>query len=73
MQLVNAEAGKKFTSYQVFVIVLLSLTQFTVILDFMIISPLALPPGSAGSLLYKIVKHILWRGMTRSDILPLLR
>jgi predicted MFS family arabinose efflux permease len=40
MQLVNAEAGKKFTSYQVFVIVLLSLTQFTVILDFMIISPL---------------------------------
>lgn len=30
----------KFTSYQVFVIVLLALLQFTVVLDFMIISPL---------------------------------
>ena len=30
----------KFTSYQVFVIVILALTQFTVILDFMIMSPL---------------------------------
>ncbi len=31
---------KKFTSYQVLVIVLLALTQFTVILDFMVMSPL---------------------------------
>src|SRR5829696_82520 len=31
---------KKFTSYQVMVIVLLGLTQFTVILDFMVMSPL---------------------------------
>jgi predicted MFS family arabinose efflux permease len=30
----------KFTSYQIFVIVILALTQFTVILDFMIMSPL---------------------------------
>ena len=29
-----------FTSYQVFVIVVLSLLQFTVILDFMVLSPL---------------------------------
>ena len=31
---------KKFTSYQVLVIILLALTQFTVILDFMVMSPL---------------------------------
>jgi predicted MFS family arabinose efflux permease len=31
---------KKFTSYQVLVIVMLALTQFTVILDFMVMSPL---------------------------------
>jgi predicted MFS family arabinose efflux permease len=31
---------KKFTSYQVLVIVLLALTQFTVVLDFMVMSPL---------------------------------
>ncbi len=30
----------KFTSYQVFVIVILALTQFTVVLDFMVMSPL---------------------------------
>lgn len=30
----------KFSSYQVFVIVLLALTQFTVVLDFMVMSPL---------------------------------
>src|SRR6478736_1787224 len=30
----------KFTSYQVLVIILLALTQFTVILDFMVMSPL---------------------------------
>ncbi len=31
---------KKFTLYQVLVIVLLALTQFTVVLDFMVMSPL---------------------------------
>ncbi|MDB5121331.1 MAG: transporter [Sphingobacteriales bacterium] len=31
---------KKFTSYQIFAIVLLALTQFTVVLDFMVMSPL---------------------------------
>ena len=31
---------KKFTGYQVLVIVLLALTQFTVVLDFMVMSPL---------------------------------
>src|SRR5215216_1251213 len=30
----------KFSSYQVFVIVILALTQFTVVLDFMVMSPL---------------------------------
>jgi predicted MFS family arabinose efflux permease len=30
----------KFTSYQIFVIVILALTQFTVVLDFMVMSPL---------------------------------
>lgn len=32
--------GKKFTSYQALAIVLLALTQFTVVLDFMVMSPL---------------------------------
>ena len=32
--------GKKFTSYQVLVIILLGLTQFSVVLDFMVMSPL---------------------------------
>ena len=31
---------KKFTSYQVLAIILLALTQFTVVLDFMVMSPL---------------------------------
>ncbi|MEP7264490.1 MAG: MFS transporter, partial [Bacteroidota bacterium] len=31
---------KKFTSYQTIVILLLALTQFTVVLDFMVMSPL---------------------------------
>ena len=31
---------KKFTQYQVLVIILLALTQFTVVLDFMVMSPL---------------------------------
>lgn len=36
-----AKAEKiKFTSYQISVIVLLALTQFTVVLDFMVMSPL---------------------------------
>lgn len=33
-------ASQKFTPYQVFVIVLLAFTQFTVVLDFMVMSPL---------------------------------
>src|SRR6187200_2725045 len=33
-------AEKKFTSYQGLVILLLALTQFTVVLDFMVMSPL---------------------------------
>lgn len=36
----NKSREKLFTSYQVFVIVILSLLQFTVILDFMVLSPL---------------------------------
>ncbi|HLK28896.1 MAG TPA: MFS transporter [Puia sp.] len=36
----NNHQLKKFTSYQVLVIVMLALTQFTVILDFMVMSPL---------------------------------
>src|SRR6476469_9305941 len=36
----NANAKIKFTSYQVLVIFLLALTQFTVVLDFMVMSPL---------------------------------
>lgn len=39
MQTENAEKAK-FTSYQVVAIVLLTLTQFTVVLDFMVMSPL---------------------------------
>ncbi|MCZ8284789.1 MAG: MFS transporter, partial [Bacteroidia bacterium] len=35
-----APAATKFTTYQVLVIVLLALTQFTVVLDFMVMSPL---------------------------------
>ena len=31
---------KKFTRYQALVIILLALTQFTVVLDFMVMSPL---------------------------------
>lgn len=36
----QAPKGKIFTSYQVFVIAILSLLQFTIILDFMVLSPL---------------------------------
>ncbi len=36
----NNSIRDKFSSYQVFVIVLLALTQFTVVLDFMVMSPL---------------------------------
>lgn len=36
----NASGKQTFTSYQVLVIILLALTQFTVILDFMVMSPL---------------------------------
>ncbi len=36
----NQPAIKKFTSYEVIVITLLALTQFTVVLDFMVMSPL---------------------------------
>lgn len=36
----TAPAKSKFSSYQVLVIVLLALTQFTVVLDFMVMSPL---------------------------------
>lgn len=36
----NTSAKIKFTSYQVLVIILLALTQFTVVLDFMVMSPL---------------------------------
>src|SRR5664279_3378747 len=36
----NRSALKKFTSYEKFVIAILALTQFTVILDFMVMSPL---------------------------------
>lgn len=39
-QKVNVTEPPKFTAYQIFVIVLLALTQFTVVLDFMILSPL---------------------------------
>lgn len=40
MSQVSADSPLKFSSYQVFVIVLLALTQFTVVLDFMVMSPL---------------------------------
>lgn len=36
----NTTSDKKFTSYQVLVITLIGLTQFTVVLDFMVMSPL---------------------------------
>src|SRR6476469_1612485 len=36
----NTNAKIKFTSYQVLVILLIALTQFTVVLDFMVMSPL---------------------------------
>jgi predicted MFS family arabinose efflux permease len=40
MDTIVSVGEKKFTSYQVLVIVLLALTQFTVVLDFMVMSPL---------------------------------
>jgi predicted MFS family arabinose efflux permease len=40
MNKTDATAEVKFTSYQVLVIILLALTQFTVVLDFMVMSPL---------------------------------
>jgi predicted MFS family arabinose efflux permease len=40
MTTANTTASNKFTRYQVLVIVLLALTQFTVVLDFMVMSPL---------------------------------
>ncbi len=36
----NQPKAKKFSSYEVFVITILALTQFTVVLDFMVMSPL---------------------------------
>ncbi|MES2285670.1 MAG: MFS transporter [Bacteroidota bacterium] len=40
MSEIKDPALSKFTSYQIFVIVILALTQFTVVLDFMVMSPL---------------------------------
>ncbi len=40
MSKVSSDSPLKFSPYQVFVIVLLALTQFTVVLDFMVMSPL---------------------------------
>ncbi|MEO6549182.1 MAG: MFS transporter [Ferruginibacter sp.] len=40
MEKKSTVAIKKFSSYEVFVIVILALTQFTVVLDFMVMSPL---------------------------------
>ncbi len=40
MSKVSPDSPLKFSPYQVFVIVLLALTQFTVVLDFMVMSPL---------------------------------
>lgn len=40
MSEIKEPALSKFTSYQIFVIVILALTQFTVVLDFMVMSPL---------------------------------
>lgn len=37
---INTTTPPKFNSYQVFIIVILALTQFTVVLDFMVMSPL---------------------------------
>ena len=45
----NASEKIKFTSYQKLVILILALTQFTVVLDFMVMSPL-------GDLLMKSMK-----------------
>ena len=39
-QNINAKPDKLFTSYQIFVIAVLAIIQFTVILDFMVLSPL---------------------------------
>jgi predicted MFS family arabinose efflux permease len=36
----DADSGSKFSPYQVFVIIILAFTQFTVVLDFMVMSPL---------------------------------
>src|ERR1700710_1316195 len=36
----NQPAMRKFSSYEVFAITILALTQFTVVLDFMVMSPL---------------------------------
>lgn len=40
MSEIKEPALSKFTSYQILVIVILALTQFTVVLDFMVMSPL---------------------------------
>src|SRR5687768_18488103 len=40
MDTIEKISEKKFSSYQVVVIILLALTQFTVVLDFMVMSPL---------------------------------
>lgn len=40
MNTANPEKGKTFSSYQVFVIAILSILQFSIILDFMVLSPL---------------------------------
>src|SRR5204862_3397147 len=40
MDTTNTVTQNKFTSYQVLVILLLAFTQFTVVLDFMVMSPL---------------------------------
>jgi predicted MFS family arabinose efflux permease len=39
-KLVTHQTPRKFTSYEVFIIAILSFTQFTIILDFMVLSPL---------------------------------
>lgn len=40
MEAASPAIGKKFSAYQILVIILLALTQFTVVLDFMVMSPL---------------------------------
>jgi hypothetical protein len=35
--------GKVFTKYQVFMIAILAVLQFTIVLDFMVLSPLGCP------------------------------